>query len=110
MMTSCPYLKRLAPAFCVFLTLWAAAAGAGDTDLRARRILDTADVQGGLVVHLGCGDGQATASLLLNNRFLVHGLEQSRQVRSARMEYFDGPVIGVLAWVTTIPLEESPER
>ena len=61
MMTSCPYLKRLAPAFCVFLTLWAAAAGAGDTDLRARRILDAAGVQGGLVVHLGCGDGTATA-------------------------------------------------
>ena len=42
--------------------------------------------------------------------FLVHALEQNRQVRSSRMEYFDGPVIGVLAWVTTIPLEDSTER
>jgi hypothetical protein len=42
--------------------------------------------------------------------FGVHEMQQSRQVRSGRMEYFDGPVIGVLAWVTTIPLEDSEER
>ena len=42
--------------------------------------------------------------------FRVHSMEQSRQVRSSRMEYFDGPVIGVLAWITTIVLEESAER
>lgn len=42
--------------------------------------------------------------------FLVHEFEQNRQVRSARMEYFDGPVVGVLAWITTIPLEDAAER
>lgn len=42
--------------------------------------------------------------------FLLHELEQKRQVRSARMEYFDGPVIGVLAWITSIPLEDAAER
>lgn len=42
--------------------------------------------------------------------FLVHALEQSRQVRSRRMEYFDGPVIGVLAWITPIALAEAEER
>jgi hypothetical protein len=44
------------------------------------------------------------------SKFLVHGLEQSRQVRSGRMEYFDGPVIGVLAWIMSIPLAEAGER
>jgi len=34
--------------------------------------------------------------------FLVHNLEQSRQVRSGRMEYFDGPVLGVLVFITSI--------
>jgi hypothetical protein len=34
--------------------------------------------------------------------FLLHRLEQSRVVRTGRMEYFDGPVLGVLAWVTDI--------
>ena len=45
--------------------------------------------------------------------FLVHRLEQSRPVRSGRMEYFDGPVLGVLAWVSDISdtvVEEAPEQ
>jgi hypothetical protein len=39
--------------------------------------------------------------------FLVHSLEQSRQVRSRRMEYFDGPVLSVLAFITPIKISES---
>lgn len=42
--------------------------------------------------------------------YLLHELSQKRQVRSARMEYFDGPVISVLAWITRIPLEDAAER
>lgn len=34
--------------------------------------------------------------------FLVHRLEQSRVVATGRMEYFDGPVLGVLAWISDI--------
>jgi len=41
-------------------------------------------------------------------RFLVHRLEQSRPVRSGRMEYFDGPVLGVLAWVSNVTLPDRP--
>jgi len=36
-----------------------------------------AGVKGGLVVHVGCGDGRETASLLLGENFLVHGLDRS---------------------------------
>ena len=36
-----------------------------------------AGVKGGLVVHVGCGDGRKTASLLLGENFLVHGLDRS---------------------------------
>ncbi len=42
---------------------------------------DTADtvrnsgIKGGVVVHLDCGDGRKTASLLLNSSYLVHGLD-----------------------------------
>jgi hypothetical protein len=32
----------------------------------------------------------------------VHTLQQSRQVQIQRMEYFDGPVFGVLALVSRI--------
>jgi len=41
----------------------------------AREILQAADVPGGVVVHLGCGDGKLTAALRINDRYLVHGLD-----------------------------------
>jgi hypothetical protein len=34
--------------------------------------------------------------------FRVHRIEQRRSVRTGRMEYFDTPVLGVLAWVTRL--------
>ena len=42
--------------------------------------------------------------------FLVQALQQSRQVKTGRMEYFDGPVLSVLAFVTSIQVdsEETP--
>ena len=42
-------------------------------------------VQGGIVVHLNCGDGRETARLRLNDRYLVHGLDADEaSVRQAR--------------------------
>ena len=40
----------------------------------ARKILDETGIRGGLIVHLGCGDGTLTAALRANDRYLVHGL------------------------------------
>jgi outer membrane protein assembly factor BamB len=45
-----------------------------DDDL-ARSILQEAGVPGGLVVHLGCGDGRLTAALRVSEQYLVHGLD-----------------------------------
>lgn len=42
----------------------------------ARRILDGAGIQGGFVVHLGCGDGTLTAALRSGEAFQVHGLDR----------------------------------
>ena len=39
--------------------------------------------------------------------FQVFPLQQSRQVKSARMEYFDGPVLSVLAFITAIQLDSA---
>ena len=51
----------------------------------ARKILDQAGVQGGLVVHVGCGDGKLTAALRANERYLVQGLERdAASVAAAR--------------------------
>jgi SAM-dependent methyltransferase len=41
-----------------------------------KKLLQTAGVQGGLIVHLGGGDGQLTAALRANDGCLVHGLDQ----------------------------------
>ncbi len=41
----------------------------------ARQILDTAGVQRGFVVHLGCADGKLTAALAANKGLLVQGLD-----------------------------------
>jgi len=57
----------------------AAARGAEGADsaaqAEARRILDAAGVGGGLIVHLGCGDGKLTAALGATEGMLVHGLD-----------------------------------
>ncbi len=51
----------------------------------ARQILDAAGVTGGLVVHLGCGDGKLTAALHAGDGYLVHGLDtDAKNVERAR--------------------------
>ncbi len=51
----------------------------------ARDILDAAGIQGGVVVHLGCGDGNLTAALHAGDSYLVHGLDtDAEQVAEAR--------------------------
>jgi len=55
------------------------AAGAHTSSVRlAREILDTSAVHGGLVVHIGCGNGRLTAALRPNDKYLVHGLARDR--------------------------------
>ena len=51
----------------------------------AREILDATGVKGGLVVHLGCGDGKLTAALRVNDSYIVHGLDaDQKSVAGAR--------------------------
>ena len=69
------------------------AAGAG----RAREILAATGVTGGLVVHLGCGDGALTAALGAGEGFLVQGLDArgdnvARARRAVRAAGRYGPV------------------
>ncbi|HYW79388.1 MAG TPA: PQQ-binding-like beta-propeller repeat protein, partial [Thermoguttaceae bacterium] len=41
----------------------------------AGAILDLADVDGGLIVHVGCGDGAVTAGLRAGDSYVVQGLD-----------------------------------
>jgi len=73
------YLGVLCAAF-----FWVTVASA-PAATRGEEILDAAGVQGGLVVHLGCGDGKLTASLRANDRYLVQGLDaDAKNVAAAR--------------------------
>jgi len=52
---------------------------------KARHILDATGVKGGLVVHIGCGDGKLTAGLHVNDSYLVHGLDKdAKSIAKAR--------------------------
>ena len=51
------------------------ARGADTPAEQAKQILDATGLQGGLIVHVGCGDGELTAALRVNDGCLVHGLD-----------------------------------
>ena len=52
---------------------------------KAREIVNAAAVRGGLIVHLGCGDGRFTAGLRVNERYIVQGLDtDATNVKKAR--------------------------
>lgn len=53
-----------------------ATAGEGQPALEARDILQTSGLRGGLVAHVGCGDGRLTAALRADGGYLVHGLDR----------------------------------
>ena len=64
-------------AFIAIAILWPAAGrleAASPSD-EAHAVLEASGVEGGLIVHVGCGDGRLTAALKANSRFTVHGLD-----------------------------------
>ena len=63
-----------------------AASGPAETAL-ARQMIEAAGVKGGLVVHLGCGDGKLTAALRAAECYVVHGLDADPKNVSAARQY-----------------------
>ncbi|MBN1974238.1 MAG: PQQ-binding-like beta-propeller repeat protein, partial [Sedimentisphaerales bacterium] len=52
---------------------------------QAKAIIEKADLKGGLIVHLNCGEGKVTEALRLNDSYLVHGLDSNGDnVKKAR--------------------------
>ncbi len=51
----------------------------------ARELIGASGVRGGLIVHVGCGDGELTAALRVGEAFGVHGLDRDpRNVAASR--------------------------
>jgi outer membrane protein assembly factor BamB len=64
----------------------------------AQRVYETSGIKGGLVVHLGCGDGKLTALLRVDERYLVHGLDPDRaNVAKARMHISSHGLYGAVS-------------
>ena len=64
----------------------------------AKEILDATGVTGGVIVHLGCGDGTLTAALRANDGCLVHGLDtDAAKVEQARKHIQSKGLYGVVA-------------
>ena len=56
----------------------------------ADQILTVSGVKGGLVGHLGCGDGQLTSALHATDAYLVHGLDTSAADVTTARGYIQG--------------------
>jgi outer membrane protein assembly factor BamB len=78
----------------------------GNYQQKAKQYVDAAGVKacpelaepGGLIVHLGCGDGKLTVALYTNENCLVHGLDTSLENVAKAREYIQsqnlyGPVL-----------------
>ncbi len=62
-----------------------AAAALGGASNPAGEILQAAGVKGGLIVHIGCGDGRLTAALCASDQYVVHGLDaDAKNVAASR--------------------------
>jgi len=73
----------------------------------ARRILDTTGVKGGLIAHIGCGDGTLTAALHAGEEYLVHGLDTDAKAVEKARKYIEslgiyGRVSGVYGRVSGV--------
>jgi outer membrane protein assembly factor BamB len=61
-------------------------------------VLDMADFPGGLIVHLGCGDGRLTGRLVAPGNSLVHGLDtDAAEVQAARTHLQESGLYGRVA-------------
>jgi len=78
----------------------------------AKEILNTTRVKGGLIVHVGCGDGRLTAALRASDSYLVQGLDRSADNVERAREYIKqlnlyGPV-SVEKWTrNSLPYVDS---
>ena len=58
-----------------------------DPEEIAQEILKATQVNGGLIIHIGCGDGKLTAALHAGDQYLVHGLDKKQKNVNQAREY-----------------------
>jgi len=48
-----------------------------EVETQAFQIINETGIKGGLIVHIGCGDGLLTAALRVNDSYIVHGIDDN---------------------------------
>jgi len=110
-------MKTIHGVILISLVLCASGASARET---AEEILAKTGVKGGLIVHVGCGDGELTAGLRKNDSYLVEGLARNprefdgkisvRQWNGRRLPYADGIVKLLIVSEGEDPPDEEVSR
>jgi len=88
--------------FLLFLTAIVPSVSLGEPSA-VEHILDDSGVRGGLVVHIGCGDGKLTAALQAEGRFLVHGLDTNANHVAAAQSHLRS--LGLYGQVSVAPFD-----
>jgi len=79
------FRKTFISLLAILCILRAVKAKGESAEQQAQKILDATGIKGGLVVHIGCGDGKLTAALRANDSYMVHGLDADvKNVEKAR--------------------------
>ncbi len=74
----------------IALALAALLAAGNTAETAQHEILETAGIEGGIIVHLGCGDGSLAEQLAAGDRYLVQGLDTNpATVTAARKRLLD---------------------
>lgn len=92
-------VHKIIQLFCIVLAPAAVAAAVPASEQQSvNQIMAATGVKGGLVVHVGCGDGRLTTELLLNDSYLVHGLDTSaKSIEEAREQIENAGLYGQVA-------------
>jgi outer membrane protein assembly factor BamB len=95
MKTSLSARMMLATLACILYVSAPAPALSSNYQRQARDILDATGIKGGIIVHVGCGDGRLTAALQAGPGYLVHGLDNhAENVAAARERILDAGLYG----------------
>ncbi len=87
-------IRSIFVSFIILLVITLQAAG----DITWRQIKERSGVQGGLIVHLGCGRGELTATLGNGESYIVHGLDtDAEMVAQARKHIKVGDRYGTVS-------------
>ncbi len=87
MRTKCWSFTGIACVLWILCVVSSVLAQPGDPEQQAKQILEITGVKGGLIVHIGCGDGKLTAALRASESYLVHGLDSNAQAVKAAREH-----------------------